>query len=536
MSAFSLVGPSLAVAGHAARALSAYRTLREAPAEADALLAAIRAIEGPMFAAAALHARERTAGIFDGALALARDAVAGAESLLAGGRPGGSVADDDDDNEGAGGWTPWLERAIHGVRRRDALPRALGEIKAAEAALSLAFAAASALFGPLAPLDPHAPYLVEQTALDCAFDLSIEFESGRRRRIVLGAGQCFALLGSTVKKPSTAAVHAHGARAWSAQGRHVLLLEAQEAAQASGGSQPGCSAWCLSLHPLEGQSDGDGASSPECVAAKADAPTLALLRALGEEPLVVLPLSASALRVRRRPLVLACLPAHAVSHALPAALAAATPTYTFEPLAAEADSGCRRSTAGRGTIRRAGSTATAFALVFESVTPPAGMGAEGAERALGMRWPFHGNGTYITSETVDALLAIGLCRTANAAGAGGGGGAGVGAGSGGMNVDLESADGRRQFVATLRTIGDYGPLPEEIKHESFTAAAEEKTHSAPRSSANGVAESPRTPRASSPLCYASRPQSAATLTADATGDEESAARGLGEQLRAVWLG
>lgn len=474
--AYALVGPSLAVAGHAARALSAYRTLRNAPAEADALLSAMRALEGPMIAATALHARERTAGLFDGALAVARAALADAEALLAGSRPDGADEDETED-EGASGWQPWLERAFHGVRRKDALPKARAEIDNAARALSLAFAAASALFGPLAPVDPFAPFALEQPALECALDIATELEAGRRQRIVLGAGHVFALLGSALKK----APAAPAPRAWSAQGRHALLLEASSSRSAEGDG-----GWRLALHPLEREreDDADGADDEDDDddgrAERAGEPRageegtldgsagLALLRALGAEPLVVLPLRPRALRVRRRPFGLASLPTHGAARAMPAALAAATPTYTFET---PADGGGPVGSAGGSASRgRAGGSASAFALVFETISPPTGVASDGAERALGMRWPFLGSG-WVSAEAVDALLAIGLARGA----------------SGSVGVDLESADGRRDFAAALRAIGDYAPSAEEEAARARSAALAAR------------AQSPRTPmRASSP--------------------------------------
>ncbi|KAG8459489.1 hypothetical protein KFE25_012824 [Diacronema lutheri] len=468
----SLLGPSLAVAGHAARALSAYRTLREVPAEADALFGAMRALEGPLLVASALHARERTAGVVDGALALARAALADAEALLAGDRPtdGGAGVDDSDADggddgddgiadDGARGWVPWLERAIGGVRRRDALPKARAQLLEAGAALSLAFGVLGALYGPLAPPDPRAPFALEPSALETARELATELEAGRRFRLVLGVGECFALLGSTVKRAGGA--HGAGAgaeRAWSAHGRHALLLELIEPpsqhettapSNARAAGVPASAGWQLTLRPIGGDGDGDcdhGEDGGGAGGGVTDAsPALAVLRALAREPLAMLPLRAAALVVSRRPLAVSGVPAHGVSRALPASLAAATPTYVFS--AAEPGSGAAGAggAGGRAPIGRArGAGASAFALVFETAAPPSGVGADAAERGAGARWPFAG-GRWISAETVDALFALALAFADGER----------------ARADVESHDGRRAMLRALRAIGAYDDDPED---------------------------------------------------------------------------
>mmetsp|Transcript_42839 Transcript_42839/g.100537 ORF Transcript_42839/g.100537 Transcript_42839/m.100537 type:complete len:522 (+) Transcript_42839:48-1613(+) len=453
MSVFSLIGPSLAVAGHCARALGAYRdaceALRSTPAEVDAVLFALRALEAPYEAAVVLHARERTGLLFDAGLALARDALAEAEGLL---------DDVEADDEGSGGsgeegeatrplpsstgercrahnMATWLTQSRNGVGRREALQRARSRVEAASSGLAQAFALASALYGPLAPSDPCAPFSTEPSALECAQGLASELDlPERRERVLLG-------LGETFFKP---ALFSSGAREWSAQGKFLLSLESapnptltnipdsgqkskpgeKSNAGAAGAGAQGGRSWQLCLRLLE-----------EILQNEAGGQASALLRALEwPKPLVTFPLAESLLRVQRLPFARSGIPDHNCSQQLAPALAAARPVYTFTP-----------------TAEGSGGSSVAYALVFEPISPPAGLNAEQAQEAAGSGWPFAPK--LVSAEAVDALLTIALLRPAASSSQSE---ERAGAGAPPLTPDTWSLFGQRSFVGQMRRlIGEY---------------------------------------------------------------------------------
>lgn len=208
----ALVGPSVAIATNATKAINALRSLQEVSEEGALLWHLLDAIEAPLRIASNFLCREDTMMFFEGSVQLSRSAIAECERLLA--------RDDDEDGRPSSqeGWMAWLDHKKQGLKRREALPKLTARLQVCINALQLSYTSMAAVVRPPESDPMMAAFSYSGTAVHRAREIVHQFEMARRRELLL-------CVGNYITSAPSAVASRCGQEDWRTFGMHSLWLQ-----------------------------------------------------------------------------------------------------------------------------------------------------------------------------------------------------------------------------------------------------------------------------------------------------------------------